>query len=336
MINMDFIRGHLWSHNQYDSIRVIVNRMTKFAHFLPVRTNYSGETYSKLFQEIVKLHGEQHPLFQTESYGWCELERILKSQLDELKLEESKIAHTLVDSVTLKESILELCEYVKKTVNHEMRHIGPHSKHFFTLCLHSQILVEPSNLEEECKKEETYVNILEFVEPKSKNYIPHVLDASWYMPDEQRNPLQEYQLPHMLPSEEAFAAAVSALGIKNKDGVVVYDGKGIFSAPRVWWMFRAFGHDKVWVLDGGFTRWQASGYDVESSASGDAILKASAATKAIEKVYQGQMAEPTTFQTKFQSHLVWTFDQEETSSPNVNVGIANLKHFVMAAIDVPC
>lgn len=43
------------------------------------------------------------------------------------------------------------------------------------------------------------------------------------------------QLPHMLPSEEAFAAAVSALGIENKDGVVVYDGKGIFSAARVWW-----------------------------------------------------------------------------------------------------
>nr|KAJ0213760.1 hypothetical protein LSAT_V11C400194040 [Lactuca sativa] len=83
-----------------------------------------------------------------------------------------------------------------------------------------------------------------------------VLDASWSMPDEQRNPLQEYQvahipgalffdvdgisdrttnLPHMLPSEEAFVAAVSALGIENKDGVVVYDGKGIFSAARVWW-----------------------------------------------------------------------------------------------------
>ena len=39
----------------------------------------------------------------------------------------------------------------------------------------------------------------------------------------------------MLPSEEAFAAACSALGIENKDGVVVYDGKGIFSAARVWW-----------------------------------------------------------------------------------------------------
>ncbi|KAG0476368.1 hypothetical protein HPP92_013209 [Vanilla planifolia] len=99
-----------------------------------------------------------------------------------------------------------------------------------------------------------------------------VLDASWYMPDEKRNPFQEYQvahipgalffdvdgisdrksnLPHMLPSEEAFAAAISALGIDNKDGVVVYDGKGIFSAARAWWMFRVFGHDKVWVLDGG-------------------------------------------------------------------------------------
>ncbi|KAK6947177.1 Rhodanese-like domain [Dillenia turbinata] len=144
-----------------------------------------------------------------------------------------------------------------------------------------------------------------------------VLDASWYMPDEQRNPIQEYQvahipgalffdvdgisdqtskLPHMLPSEEAFAAAVSALGIENKDGVVVYDGKGIFSAA-------------LWVLDGGLPRWRASGYDVESSASSDAILKASAASEAIEKVYQGQAVGPITFHTKFQPHLVWTLEQ---------------------------
>ncbi|KAG8653170.1 hypothetical protein MANES_06G175700v8 [Manihot esculenta] len=150
------------------------------------------------------------------------------------------------------------------------------------------------------------------------------------MPDEQRNPIQEYQvahipgalffdvdgisdrttnLPHMLPSEEAFAAAVSALGIENKDGVVIYDGKGLFSAARVWWMFRVFGHDKVWVLDGGLPRWRASGYDVESSASGDSILKASAASEAIEKVYQGQAVGPITFQTKFQPQLVWTLEQ---------------------------
>ncbi|PON38519.1 Rhodanese-like domain containing protein [Parasponia andersonii] len=172
-----------------------------------------------------------------------------------------------------------------------------------------------------------------------------VLDASWYMPDEQRNPIQEYQvahipgalffdvdgisdhvtteivlhvggfeeLPHMLPSEEAFGAAVSALGIENKDDLVVYDGKGIFSAARVWWMFRVFGHDRVWVLDGGLPRWRASGYDVESSASGDAILKASAATEAIEKVYQGQAVGPVTFGTKFQPHLVWTLEQVKSN-----------------------
>ncbi|KAG4950478.1 hypothetical protein JHK85_044383 [Glycine max] len=159
-----------------------------------------------------------------------------------------------------------------------------------------------------------------------------VLDASWYMPDEQRNPIQEYQvahipgalffdvdgiadrttkLPHMLPSAEAFAAAVSALGIENKDDLVVYDGKGLFSAARVWWMFRVFGHDRVWVLDGGLPRWRASGYDVESSASSDAILKASAATEAIEKVYKGQTVGPLTFQTKFQPHLVWNIDQRD-------------------------
>jgi thiosulfate/3-mercaptopyruvate sulfurtransferase len=157
-----------------------------------------------------------------------------------------------------------------------------------------------------------------------------VLDASWYMPDEQRNPLQEYQvahipgalyfdvdgisdrttnLPHMLPSEVGFAAAVSALGINNKDGVVVYDGKGIFSAARVWWMFRVFGHDRVWVLDGGLPRWRASGFDVESSASGDSILKASAASEAIENIYKGQAVSPITFQTKFQPRLVWTLEQ---------------------------
>ncbi|XP_038690543.1 thiosulfate/3-mercaptopyruvate sulfurtransferase 1, mitochondrial-like isoform X3 [Tripterygium wilfordii] len=73
-------------------------------------------------------------------------------------------------------------------------------------------------------------------------------------------------------------------------------------------MFRVFGHDRVWVLDGGLPRWRASGYDVESSASSDAILKASAAGEAIEKAYKGQTG-PITFQTKFQPHLVWTLEE---------------------------
>ncbi|CAA0815487.1 Thiosulfate/3-mercaptopyruvate sulfurtransferase 1- mitochondrial [Striga hermonthica] len=157
-----------------------------------------------------------------------------------------------------------------------------------------------------------------------------VLDASWYMPHEQRNPFEEYkaahipgalffdldgisdrasELPHMLPSEEAFAAAVSALGIEKKDAIIVYDGKGIFSAPRVWWMFRVFGHDRVWVLDGGFPKWQASGYDAELSATSDNILKAIAASDAVERVCEGERVGPVTFQTIFQPHLVWTLEQ---------------------------
>ncbi|KAL5724169.1 hypothetical protein ACHQM5_007462 [Ranunculus cassubicifolius] len=157
-----------------------------------------------------------------------------------------------------------------------------------------------------------------------------VLDASWYMPDEKRNPFQEYQvahvpgslffdvdgisdrnsnLPHMLPKEEALATAVSALGIQNKDGLVAYDGKGIFSAARVWWMFRVFGHDRIWVLDGGLPQWRSSAYDVESSASGDSILKVSDASEAIEKIYSGETVSPITFQTKYQPGLVWTLEQ---------------------------
>ncbi|CAN6271541.1 unnamed protein product, partial [Urochloa humidicola] len=156
-----------------------------------------------------------------------------------------------------------------------------------------------------------------------------VLDASWYMPVENRNPWEEYQvahipgavffdidsivnrttdLPHMLPSEEAFAAAVSELGIKNQDKVIVYDGKGFFSAPRVWWMFRVFGHNKVWVLDGGLPQWRASEFDL-GSASPDAILKSKTANKVVERVYSSELTNTVTFQTEFQPHLFWTLEK---------------------------
>jgi thiosulfate/3-mercaptopyruvate sulfurtransferase len=66
----------------------------------------------------------------------------------------------------------------------------------------------------------------------------------------------------MLPSPEKFAAAVSEMGIGNDDHVVVYDTQGLFSAARVWWMFRVFGHDRVSVLDGGLPAWKAAGLPV--------------------------------------------------------------------------
>jgi thiosulfate/3-mercaptopyruvate sulfurtransferase len=71
-------------------------------------------------------------------------------------------------------------------------------------------------------------------------------------------------LPHMLPSAAAFARSVGSLGIGSRDRVVVYDTRGVVSAARVWWTFRAFGHDAVAVLDGGLPRWRTEDRPVES------------------------------------------------------------------------
>lgn len=112
-----------------------------------------------------------------------------------------------------------------------------------------------------------------------------VVDGSYYLPQQKRDSAAEYlaghipgavrfdieeiadhssSLPHMLPSAEAFAAAAGALGISETDTIVVYDGAGLFSAPRVWWTFRVFGAEKVFILDGGLPRWRAEGRPLES------------------------------------------------------------------------
>ncbi len=112
-----------------------------------------------------------------------------------------------------------------------------------------------------------------------------VVDASWYMPDEERQPAKEFEaghipgavffdidgiadksggLPHMLPSPGEFSRAVGALGIGDGETVVSYDGSGLFSSPRLWWTFKAMGHDKVKVLDGGFPKWKREGRAVET------------------------------------------------------------------------
>jgi thiosulfate/3-mercaptopyruvate sulfurtransferase len=74
-------------------------------------------------------------------------------------------------------------------------------------------------------------------------------------------------LPHMLPSAAEFAERMSALGLDDADDIVVYDGSGAnLSAPRVWWTFRVFGHERVAVLDGGIRKWRREGRPVESGA----------------------------------------------------------------------
>lgn len=73
-------------------------------------------------------------------------------------------------------------------------------------------------------------------------------------------------LPHMFPDAAQFARDVAALGISSGDTVVVYDNGSWTAAPRAWWMFRAFGHRDVKVLDGGLKKWTAEGRPVEAGA----------------------------------------------------------------------
>ncbi|HEV7741970.1 MAG TPA: rhodanese-like domain-containing protein [Pseudolysinimonas sp.] len=63
--------------------------------------------------------------------------------------------------------------------------------------------------------------------------------------------------PFTRPGAARFAAAAGELGIDNDTTVVVYDSAVGQWAARVWWLFRAFGYDRVAVLDGGLTSWRA-------------------------------------------------------------------------------
>jgi thiosulfate/3-mercaptopyruvate sulfurtransferase len=136
-----------------------------------------------------------------------------------------------------------------------------------------------------------------------------VVDASWYMPGDPRDPDAEFLdrhipgavrfdfdeiadkasgLPHMLPDPMAFAAAVGALGVGSEHRVVVYASDGIAPAARVWWMFRVMGHDAVSVLDGGLPQWTAVRGPMQAGPAAPA---------------------PATFHPRFRKELVRSFDQ---------------------------
>ncbi|MDK9696086.1 MAG: sulfurtransferase [Siculibacillus sp.] len=114
-----------------------------------------------------------------------------------------------------------------------------------------------------------------------------ILDTSWYLPHMGRDGAAEFAaaripgavrfdidaisdpssgLPHMLASAEAFAKAVGALGVGDGSSVVVYDGMGLFAAPRVWWNLVIYGARDVRVLDGGMPKWKAEGRPLETGA----------------------------------------------------------------------
>jgi thiosulfate/3-mercaptopyruvate sulfurtransferase len=114
-----------------------------------------------------------------------------------------------------------------------------------------------------------------------------VADASWYLPQTGRDAKAEYRaahipravffdiedlsdersdLPHMLPSAVKFGSRMRKLGLGDGHLIVVYDGAGVYSSPRAWWMLRAMGHEEVVVLDGGFPKWRREGRPVEDLA----------------------------------------------------------------------
>ncbi|MGQ3295503.1 MAG: sulfurtransferase, partial [Shinella sp.] len=70
--------------------------------------------------------------------------------------------------------------------------------------------------------------------------------------------------PHTVPSPAFFATEVGKLGISETDTIVVYDGPGIFTAPRVWWLFRTMGAKNVYVMDGGIDGWKKDGRPLET------------------------------------------------------------------------
>jgi thiosulfate/3-mercaptopyruvate sulfurtransferase len=70
--------------------------------------------------------------------------------------------------------------------------------------------------------------------------------------------------PNTLPSEEQFESECQKLGINPSSKIVVFDNLGIYSSPRVWWMFKIMGHDNISVLNGGLPEWLSAGYLVEN------------------------------------------------------------------------
>jgi thiosulfate/3-mercaptopyruvate sulfurtransferase len=113
-----------------------------------------------------------------------------------------------------------------------------------------------------------------------------IVDATWFMPGDGKLGRDAYaaghipgavyfdideiadrstDLPHMLPAPDAFARAAGELGLRRDLITVVYDGQGIFSAPRVWWTLRIMGFPEVLVLDGGLLKWRAEGRPLEAA-----------------------------------------------------------------------
>jgi thiosulfate/3-mercaptopyruvate sulfurtransferase len=162
-----------------------------------------------------------------------------------------------------------------------------------------------------------------------------IVDASWYLPAQNRAARAEFEaghvpgavffdqdavvapnspLPHTIPPAEVFAKAVGALGIAETDTIVVYDGLGLFSAPRVWWLLRTFGARNVLLLDGGFPAWKAGGHPGEAGAASPS---------------------PATFTPAFDASAVATLDEMRGHVAARDTQIADARPLDRFAAEVP-
>lgn len=133
------------------------------------------------------------------------------------------------------------------------------------------------------KTQSPYVKNFDWLQNRLADDNLKIIDASWFLPAQNRKARDEYDkahipgavffdqdvivdassdLPHALPSPEIFSNAVGALGISDQDAIIIYDAIGMFTAPRVWWMFKIMGAQNVFVLNGGFDQWRSEGYPV--------------------------------------------------------------------------
>ncbi len=152
-----------------------------------------------------------------------------------------------------------------------------------------------------------------------------IVDASWYLPAQGRDAEREYEaahipravffdqdlvvepganLPHAMPSPRHFSQYASSMGISAHDMIVVYDGPGFFSAPRVWWMFRTMGAKNVAVLNGGFDRWKREGRPVTDEPT---------------------RVAPCHFETSFDRRAVVSFDEMQQIAGSANITIVDAR-----------
>ncbi|WP_018239739.1 3-mercaptopyruvate sulfurtransferase [Ensifer sp. BR816] len=177
----------------------------------------------------------------------------------------------------------------------------------------------------ENNKKSAFVVSADWLEQHLSDPKVKIVDAAWYLPAQKRDPKAEYKtahipgaiffdqdaiadqtsgLPHTLPSPAAFAEAVGAMGIGEDDTIVVYDGPGIFTAPRVWWMFRVMGATNVFVLDGGMDGWKAEGRPTTAEVPSPA---------------------PRTFHARFDAKAVTSFERMKETVENRLAQIADAR-----------